>query len=308
MKKLLIGIAISFTSFCFSAGLSPQAYHLVDDTTGQALVTLPSGEPEAFLSTTDKSLFVGYFTHKRIEQADPLAGQPVHELDIGARFKLRGQDQWVRVEKWCCDAYNWIEQQNDPSWEAYNNKLSREAERFGVEKGMGLDQRGGLGDCSPFISPATFLLDRKTHKPRWTKYYAVARQGRDEAYRHCERDAWLVHASADIGSTLDSKTVLVQAHDSNGSLINLQVSADTGAIVGPLPTDFTAVDATDVAQFKAEFLQKNSCPVFTKKDLGIENRYATTATGHCLVERRKRYEENVVRHFLGEPKPKPPLE
>jgi hypothetical protein len=194
---------------------------------------------------------------------------------------------------------------SDPRWDAYNTKLSREAERFGAEKGMGLDQRGGLGDCSPFIAPATFLLDPKTRKPRWTKYYAVARQGRDEAYRHCERSTWLIHASADVGSTIDAKSVLLQARDSNGALQNLRVSVDTGDILGTEPTDFKAIQASDVAQFKAAFLQKHSCQAFTKQELGNDDRYTSTATGRCLVERRKRYEESVVSHFLGEPKPMP---
>jgi hypothetical protein len=66
IKRMLFCVAAVVPAL--SWGFGAQAYHLVDDATGKALVTLPSGEPEAFFAVGGRLLFVGHNTNTRVEQ------------------------------------------------------------------------------------------------------------------------------------------------------------------------------------------------------------------------------------------------
>jgi hypothetical protein len=129
------------------------------------------------------------------------------------------------------------------------------------------------------------------------------RQGWDRTHMECGRETWNMNAHASVGSSLDSKSVLVTADDTNAALAYLRVSVATGEILEPNPTDFKAIDFEDVERYKAAFLRVNTCPAFTPEELLRKDRYQKTSTGRCMLARRIRYEESIVRHFLGDPKP-----
>lgn len=286
-----------------SWSIGAQAYHLVDDSTGRPLVTLPSGEPDAFFSVGGRLLFVGYSSDTKVEQDDPPPGRKYPWVDIGSRFKLRGEDRWVRVEEWCCDEYNWLKQRDLPSWGAYYHKLYSIPDQFGDQPLHEFAGSPEATDCVPFTTMPTFVIDPKTQKPLWTKYYAIARKGWDRSYLLCGRETWNMHSIASVGSSPDKKSVLITAEDTGGSLAYLRVSIKTGEILEPLPTDFRAIDFEAVERYKAAFLRANKCPKFTEKELAREDRYKNTATGKCVIARRIRYEEGIMHHFLGEPAP-----
>ena len=306
--RKIFATVLLLSAHCFTWGFSAQVFHLVDDKTNLPLVTMPSGEPEPFLAGGGKQfLFVGYFTKLRLEAEDSLPGEKFPAGGIGVRFKLRGEDRWVRVERWCCDEYNWVGQQSLPAWGIQYNKAIDDSKQFGnlrLHEFVGSPEALG---CVPFANPATFFIDPKTNKPRWIKYFAVARQGWDNTYLECGRETWNMHSSATVGSRLDSTSVLVLADDADGLSHLLRVSIETGEILHPLPSDFLVVDAADVERFKTFFLQRNICPAFTPDELRREDRLKATATGRCIDQRRRLYEESVMRHFMGAPKPKQSL-
>lgn len=303
IKRMLFCVAAVVPAL--SWGFGAQAYHLVDDATGKALVTLPSGEPEAFFAVGGRLLFVGHNTNTRVEQDDPPKGYKFPWVDIGSRFKLRDENRWVRVEAWCCDEYNWVKQKSTPAWGAYYHSLykSRVYDRFGDQLVHEFAGSPEATDCVPFTNMPTFVIDPKTQKPKWTKYFAVARQGWDPSHRECGRETWNINASADVGSSLDSKSVLVTADDTGSAIAYLRVSIETGEILEPIPSDHKAIDFEDVERFKAAFLHVNQCPAFTSEELARKDRYQKTSTGRCMIQRRIRYEESIMRHFMGEPKP-----
>ncbi|MFZ6864807.1 hypothetical protein ACO0K7_19465 [Undibacterium sp. Ji67W] len=209
MKNLFILIfltAISPLGFCI--GWTGQVYHLVDDKTGNPLVILKDGNPEAFFAGGGELLFVGYFTKTRIEQDPPPKGFQYPDVDVGSRFKLRGKDQWVRVEKWCCDNYSRTYSQNLPGWREYFTKVSDKLQDFGFEEEI------PELECVPLIYSVVFLFDPKTLRPRWSKFYAAVRDVEDRA---CPNQHWYPYSYAYIGSSLDERSVVVKVDDANNS-------------------------------------------------------------------------------------------
>ena len=305
MNRMLGVLALlCIPSLCFGFGWQPQAYHLVDDKTGLPLVTLDNGLPEAFLMGGGKLLFYGFFTQTEIEQDEPLAGRNFQDVDSGSRFKLRGKDQWVRVESWCCDDYNWVKTQYLSGWVEYHRELGKKLENFGVDPDN-LPFRLN-GECSPFVYSPVYLFDPVTLKPRWTKFYAVARKGYDRSFMSCDRDKWNVYSYAYIGSSLDAESVLIKLDDAKATVRFLRVSALTGEIMGRNSGGIKVIDAADVLRFKDEFLRRNPCPIHTEAEkkqlLGTKlGRFTKTSAGRCFIERHERYEESAIRHFLGEP-------
>jgi hypothetical protein len=305
IRSILIpGIFLIFPSLGW--GHIPQAYQLLDDATGKPLIVLPSGEPELFFMVGSRLLFVGYNTDARIEQDDPPKGQKFPWADVGTRFKLRNENRWIRVEGWCCDDYSERKQQSTPAWKDLHTKLysSADYDRFGDQWVHEFAGSPEATSCMPFATMPTFVIDPQTQKPKWIKYFAVARPGRDNNFKQCPRETWSINSNATVGSSIDSKSVLVAADDANTSTALLRVSVETGDILAPLTTDHKAIDFEDVERFKGAFLHVNKCPAFTASEMARKDRYKTTSAGRCMIQRRIRYEESVMRHFLGEPKPR----
>ena len=280
----------------------PQAYHLVEDATGKPLLTLPNGEPEAFIAAGGDLLFLGFFTRKEIRQEARVPAGKLDGLGVGARFQLRDEQTRVRVERWCCDQYSLKEVQHLREWKEYSRRLTDQVEEFGSDE---LTKR--LDYCDPFSNTPAFLFDRVSHAVRWTKFFAIARSGYDNGFKACDRQDWHVFSYADIGSSLDAQSVLVRVSDARSVQQFLRVSAADGQIVGPNPAGVVAVDANEILAFKKEFLAQNPCPQFTTGELAQEDRYQATSTGRCYVGRKQRYADALLKHFLGTPKPPPEL-
>ena len=287
-------------------GFGSQVFHLVDDATGKPLLILPSGEPEAFIEVGGRPLFVGYNTKMEIETDDSPQKNKYPRTDGRTRFKLRNENRWILVEEWCCNEYTYRMQSRIPAWGEYYNKLIDLSERFGDQLLHEFAGYPEATDCVPFAGMPSFVIDPTTQKPKWIKYFAVARRGWDSNFKYCSRETWNINAYAAVGSSLDSKSVLVAADDTGGSIALLRVSIETGNILEPRSTNHKAIDFEDVERFKTTFLQLNKCPAFTAQELARKDRYKATSAGRCMIQRRIRYEEGIMRHFMG--KPSPPLE
>jgi hypothetical protein len=293
--------------FFLSAGCLAQpkldAHFLMDESTGKPLVTRADGKPEVFLSSADSSTLRGIFTKVLLDREANPTGEKFPALVAGARIKIKDKDQWVRVKD-CCQDYSYVAVSNLPLWIDYFRDISRWVEDFGFDPD---GQPYKLGSyCEPFTLAPVFLYDRTTHRPRWTKFYAVARKGYDGYFRGCpEREAH-VYYRAELGRSYGDGIVEVSVND--GTPIYgrvLQVDEKTGEIVGPNPGGFKAIDAIELLRFKDEFLRKNPCPLLTAADKARHPirpaQSLHTKAGQCFLDRQNRYERDVVRHFLGEP-------
>ena len=285
------------------AQTKPDYHYLVDEATGKPLATRPNGRPDVFISSKDEPVLRGIFTEEKFDREAELIGEKFPPLLAGMRVKIRDKDQWVRVKE-CCQDFSKAAVRNLPGWTDYFRDLSGWIENFGFNPDGQPEKLDFY--CVPLTSKPVFLYDRVTLKPRWTKFYAVARKGYDGAFRGCpERDAY-VYSSAELGMSYGDGMVEVGVND--GTPVygrDLQVDERTGDIVGPNPGGFKAIDAIELLRFKDEFLRKNPCPLLTAAD---KARYPTrpaqgihTQAGRCYLDRLKRYEHDVVRHFLGEP-------
>jgi hypothetical protein len=283
-----------------------QAFLLLDDATGKPYLTLPTGEPELFMSPLGLkgADYVGYSSNHKVV-LEPLTAKEMQiPFQYGARRKLEGKNRWIRIEKWCCDEFNVNNPNKHQNWDQVHNKLNAQSDKVGHLSILEFSGTVEAVSCLPFSFAPTFILDPITHQPKWIKYFAVARIGDDNNYKFCERDEWTINAFARTGSRLDSKSLLVEAGDANGMSHILQVSIETGEILSPLPTDFKVIDAEDVERFKNQFIQRHTCPSFTPEEAKRADRFRKTATGRCIIARRLLYEESILRHFMGEPKPK----
>ncbi len=291
---LCIAIAVPSLSRSFDAEL----YHLVHDTTGRALIVLPNGEPEVFLPA-DRLTFAGYHTEISVELEEPEQRKDYFD----PRFKLRGENRWVRIEV-CCDDFSYVKQKNLPGWQIYYRWIYDIPDQFGDQLLHEFAGSPEASDCVPFTNMPTFIIDPQTQKPRWVKYFAVARKGWDSRHKECGRETWNINSNATVGGSPDSKSVLVSADDTGSQSRYLRVSVETGEILDPTPSGFRAIDFEDVERFKATFLRTNICPSFTPAELVREDRYLKTSAGRCMIQRRIRYEEGILRHFFGEPTPR----
>lgn len=278
-------------------------HYLVDEATGKPLVTRLDGRPDIFMSSKDEPALRGIFTEEKFTREAELVGDKFPPLIAGVRLKILGKDQWVRVQD-CCQDYSWSTVRNLPGRLDYFRDINRWLENFGFNPD-GKPQKLG-NSCEPFTRTPAFVYDSANYKPRWTKFYAVARKGYDGSFRGCpDRDTY-VYYDAELGISYGDGTVGVNVNDASPvNDRNLLVSEKTGEIVGPNPGGFKAIDAIELLRYKDEFLRKNPCPLLTEDD---KARYPTrpaqgihTQAGRCYLDRLKRYQHDVVRHFLGEP-------
>lgn len=315
-KSLLRTIALlvlswaCFAQLCFAETWvsKTRTHYLIDEATGKPLLTRPDGRPEVFSSTQDSPLLFSVHTEVSFEREAQSSGEKFPALNAGERYKIRGKDQWVRVED-CCHDYSWVKAQYLSGWTDYHRDITRWLVNFGFTPD-GLPEK--LDGCYPFVHDPVFLYDPVKLKPRWTKLYAVARKGYDGAFRSCEEREAYVYSYATIESTHDEEAVWVGVNDAtpvNGR--SLLVDARTGEIVGPNPGGFKAIDAFELLRYKDAFLRKNPCPLLSGSDkaryeslfyLADKHKLAAkTKAGRCYLDRLKRYEHDVIRHFLGEP-------
>lgn len=296
----LILILLQHTSWA-----ATQVFLLLDDVTGKPYLTLPSGEPEPFISPLGlkDANYIGYFSNHQVALEPLTAKEMQTPFQYGVRRKLQGQNRWIRIERWCCEEFNSFSQNKHPNWGVVSSRLEAQSDKVGHLSVLEFSGTVEAASCLPFSFAPTFILDPVTHQPKWIKYFAVARIGHDNNYKFCERDEWTINASAIPGSRLDSKSLLVEALDAHARRHMLQVSIETGEILSPLPTDFKVIDAEDLERFKNQFIARNTCPSFTPEESKRADRFKNTATGRCTIARRLLYEESILRHFMGEPKP-----
>ncbi len=281
----------------------PDYHYLINEATGKPLATRPNGRPDVFISSKEEPVLRGIFTQQKFNLEAELMGEKFPPLLAGMRVKIKDKDQSVRVQD-CCEDYSWVKAQYLPGWVDYSRDISHWLQAFGFDPD---GQPYKLGNyCEPFTRRPAFLFDPVTHQPRWTKFYAVARKGYDGSFRGCPAREVYVYYDAELGMSYGEGLVDVGVND--GTPVygrDLQVDEQTGEIVGPNHGGFKAIDAIELLRFKDEFLRKNPCPLLTAADRA---RYPTrpaqgihTQAGRSFLDRLKRYEHDVVRHFLGEP-------
>lgn len=309
-QRLLRVIALLILSTaCFAETWvsKTRAHYLVDEATGQPLVTRPDGRPEVFVSSQDWPTLGGHFTDTKFDREEQTTGEKFPALVAGDRFKIQGKDQWVRAEE-CCHDYSLAKARHLPGWVDYFRDITGWLENFGfTPEGQPVRLEG----CHPFVYTPVFLYDPVTFKPRWTKFYAVARKQYDGTFRGCVEHEAYVYSWAEIEISYDDETVSVSVNDA--SPVNsrtLLVDARTGEIVGPNPGGFKAIDAFELLRYKDEFLRKNPCPLLSTSDKARyplrQDQATKTLAEQCYLDRLKRYEHSVIHHFLG--KPTEPLE
>jgi hypothetical protein len=310
MKHLILALLTALLPCLGICRGTSIAFHLVDDQTGKPLIVLPNGNPEAFLAgSMDKSFsFYGYFTHTKIETELPLKGEKLQPRDIGARFKLFGENQWARVEDWPGNKYNWINVQRHNEWKDYAHYLEKKFNTFGLSR----EEMGGAfdPDCTPFTFPRTYLFDPDVKKIRWAKFYATARKGYDPSHRMCKNQAWHIYAYGSVGSSVDTESLLIDMEDARDSEWTLRVSLKNGQILGPLPSkDIKVIDVQDAINFKDAFMRRNHCPTLSaegKRRYRFDHeRFIKTKIGHCYAKRIDDYGNAVLHHFFGEPAEQP---
>jgi hypothetical protein len=301
-SHLLMMVVIFLFSTACLAQPKLDAHYLMDEATGNHLVTRADGKPEVFLSSVDSPTLRGIFTKVLIDREANQTGEKFPLPVDGTRIKIKDKDQWIRVKD-CCQDYSQKAVRDLPLWIDYFRDINRWLENFGFDPD---GQPYKLGSyCEPFTLAPVFLYDRTTRRPRWTKFYAVARKGYDGSFRGCPEREVYVYDRAELGMSYGDGTVEVSVNDGSPvNFRNLLANEKTGEIVGPNPGGFKAVDAIELLRFKDEFLRKNPCPMLTAAD---KAKYPTrsaqglhTKAGQCFLDRLKRYDRDVVRHFLGE--------
>lgn len=305
-QRLLRVIALLILSTaCFAETWvsKTRAHYLVDEATGQPLVTRPDGRPEVFFSSQDWPTLGGHFTDTKFDREEQTTGEKFPALVAGDRFKIQGKDQWVRVED-CCHDYSWVKAQSLLGWTDYFRDITRWLQNFGFTP-YGQPEKLDL-TCHPLAWQPVYLYDPVTLKPRWTKLYAVARKQYDFQFKLCDEKEAYVYSDATIGISLDDETVLIDVKDAIPVYgRTLLVDARTGEIVGPNPGGFKVIDAFELLRFKDEFLRKNPCPLLSTSDKARyplrQDQATKTLAGQCYLDRLKRYEHSVIHHFLGEP-------
>lgn len=303
VMALVILYCACFAQTCAAQSWSGDltAHYLVDEATGQPLATRPDRRPEVFVSSEGRANLGGHFTGVRLEREERPSGEKFPPLKAGDHIKIRGKDQWVRVEE-CCRNARWMEAQ--PGWIDYYRDITRWLENFGFTPD-GLPETLDL-TCVPLVWAPVFLYAPGEYRPRWTKLYAVARKQYDVQFRLCEQKEAYVYSYAKFRLQLDDETALVDVDDASPEYARtLLVDARTGEIVGPNPGGFKAIDAYALLRFKDEFLRKNPCPLLSAFDkaryTSLEDQMAKTKAGRCYRDRLKRYERSVIHHFLGQP-------
>jgi hypothetical protein len=202
--------------------------------------------------------------------------------------------------------------QSFPGWTEYFRDISGWLLNFGFSPDGLPAKLDSLDGCYPFVYSPVFLYDPVTFRPRWAKFYAVARKQYDFQFKLCdEKDAY-VYSVSTIEFSSDDESLWVGVKDASPVYgRSLLVNARTGEIVGPNPGGFKAIDAFELLRYKDEFLRKNPCPLLRGADkaryeslIDLTDKHqlaAKTKAGRCYLDRLKRYEHDVIRHFLGEP-------